>query len=576
MAWHKVFRRDFLGVLPAFFLGTVSADARESSPSQPSSKGEFSLPEYACAQDYRSLKQSSYDRTGGNADSWPIAPGATKEVFNSAGPGVITHIWFTINAQSTFHLKEIVLRMYWDGESKPSVEVPIGDFFGLNLGEYNLYQSAFLNCSSVKGLNCYFAMPFRKSARITVTNEGSRPDRQLLFQHRLSTRPELAGTKPLLPCAISPGDSEHGSEVRCRRDKQLNLDGKENYVFGETHGRGHLMGVTLGVLQNQERWMGEGDDMIFIDDDKDPSINGTGTEDYFCGAWDFGGRGASAVPFANLYNGAHVINAGEEIGGRYCLYRWHADNPVTFRKYLKYTMEHGHANNRADCFYSVCYWYQTEPYTDFPSSACRSGAHSDNQIELNECLEESGCRFVCNPGFLLAPVFSKSWAEVFMKASSGVWLGLFAMCFLGRPATASHALRRPGFPEVAQYSDHQRAQTIPPGRFAPIGLLEPGARAFHPYSDLPAFCRVMATLKPSSDSDIKMQLWMPASKWNGKLEGLGNGGWAGMISIKALAVGLSMGYAVTSTDTGHSEPNGSFAVGHPEKVIDFDIGRSTR
>jgi hypothetical protein len=83
-----------------------------------------------------------------------------------------SHIWFTIAAPGVYHLKEIVLRIYWDGNPKPSVKVPVGDFFGLNLGQYNVYQSAFLNCSSVKALNCYFAMPFRKSARITVTNEG--------------------------------------------------------------------------------------------------------------------------------------------------------------------------------------------------------------------------------------------------------------------------------------------------------------------------------------------------------------------------------------------------------------------
>jgi hypothetical protein len=121
------------------------------------------------------------------------------------------------------------------------------------------------------------------------------------------------------------------------------------------------MGVTLGVLQNRDGWMGEGDEMIFIDGETLPSINGTGTEDYFCGAWDFDG-----VAFANLYNGAHYISAPELAGGRYCLYRWHADNPVTFQKSLKYTIEHGHADNRADNFYSVAYWYQTEPFTDLP------------------------------------------------------------------------------------------------------------------------------------------------------------------------------------------------------------------
>jgi hypothetical protein len=148
--------------------------------------------------------------------------------------------------------------------------------------------------------------------------------------------------------------------------KEINLDGKDNYVFMETKGTGHLMGVTLGVLQNAENWMGEGDEMVFVDDDSKPVITGTGSEDYFCGAWDFGGRETS-VPFAHLYNGAHYIASPERIGGRYCLYRWHADNPITFRRSLKHTIEHGHANDRADCYYSTAYWYQTEPFTDFPA-----------------------------------------------------------------------------------------------------------------------------------------------------------------------------------------------------------------
>jgi hypothetical protein len=361
---RQLLRRRFLGNLALLGAAGATAGPTSLAAQVKSTEGEYVLPEYACAQNYRSCKQSSYDRTGGNDDAWPIAAGGTKEVFSSDGPGVITHIWFTIAADSRYHLKEIVLRMYWDGEAKPSVETPIGDFFGLNTGDYNLYQSAFLNCSSVKALNCYFAMPFRKSARITVTNEGkeqigafysnidyqlvpSLPERSLYFhaQYRQAT--------PNIAIKYAPGD------------KELNPDGKNNYVFAETRGRGHLMGVTLGVLQNHDRWMGEGDEMIFIDEDKKPSINGTGTEDYFCGAWDFGGRGA-AVAFANLYNGAHSISAAEEAGGRYCLYRWHADNPVTFREHLKYTIEHGHANKRADCFYSVAYWYQTEPFTDFP------------------------------------------------------------------------------------------------------------------------------------------------------------------------------------------------------------------
>ena len=360
-------RRDFLGRLAAF--GAASSLDVEASPQGTPQEGKpggaIALPEYALAQNYESLKQSSYDRTGGNADRWTIEPDATHEVFSANGPGVITHIWFTIAAQSAMHLKEIVLRMYWDGAAKPSVETPIGDFFGLNLGQYFVYQSAFLNCSSVKALNCYFAMPFRQSARIAVTNESGQrvpsfysnidyqlvpalPERALYFHAQYRQR------TPNIAAQFANGAPK------------INLDGKNNYVYMETRGSGHLMGVTLGVLQNQNGWMGEGDDMIFVDDDAAPAITGTGSEDYFNGAWDFGGRDG-ATPFAHLYNGAPFIAAPELAGGRYCLYRWHADNPVTFTKSLKHTMEHGHANDRADCFYSVAYWYQSQPFTDFPT-----------------------------------------------------------------------------------------------------------------------------------------------------------------------------------------------------------------
>jgi hypothetical protein len=373
----RLFRRKFLSNLALGAAGAAVAAKPLAAAVNPKD-GEFHLPEYACAQDYRSLKQSSYDRTGGNGDAWPIAAGATKEIFSSDGPGVITHIWFTISAESRFHLKEIVLRIFWDGESKPSVEVPIGDFFGLNLGEYNLYQSAFLNCSSVKALNCYFAMPFRKSARMTVTNESGAPVDDFYSNIDYQLVPSLPERSLYFHAQYRQATPNKAVKF-ADRDKELNPDGKMNYVLAETKGRGHLMGVTMGVLQNHDRWMGEGDEMIFIDGEDKPSINGTGSEDYFCGAWDFGGRGA-AIPFANLYNGAHLIEAAELAGGRYCLYRWHADNPVTFRKSLKYTIEHGHANNRADCFYTVAYWYQAEPFTDFPQLPPASERNPDLKL----------------------------------------------------------------------------------------------------------------------------------------------------------------------------------------------------
>ena len=140
-----------------------------------------------------------------------------------------------------------------------------------------------------------------------------------------------------------------------------NLDGKDNYVFVEATGRGHFLGVTHAVLQNQEGWFGEGDDMIFIDGDPMPTINGTGTEDYYNGAWDFGGQA-----FANMHQGAPYIIDPERIGGRYCLYRWHTESPIAFEKSIRITIEHGHANCRSDNFYTTAYWYQTEPHAEFP------------------------------------------------------------------------------------------------------------------------------------------------------------------------------------------------------------------
>jgi hypothetical protein len=355
-------RRRFLtsiGGAAAFLTGKTAVAGNQSTGAQQG--GGLVLPAYATLHNYRTLKQSSFDRTGGNNDAWRIEPGATYEVFKSAGPGIITHIWYTIAARSGHHLKELVMRIYWEGNDKPSVEVPVGDFFGLNLGDYFLYESAFLNCSSVKALNSYFAMPFRRDARITITNESHErvdsfysnidyqlvpalPDNALYFhaQYRQAT-PNRA-----IPAVAG--------------EPQINLDGKHNYVFFETRGKGQMMGVTFGVVQNHDGWFGEGDEMIFIDNPDKPAITGTGTEDYINGAWDFNG-----VPFANLYNGAPYITTAERAGGRYCVYRWHADNPVAFGSYLKHTIEHGHANDRADCFYSVGYWYQTEPFTDFPT-----------------------------------------------------------------------------------------------------------------------------------------------------------------------------------------------------------------
>ncbi|MCC6587020.1 MAG: DUF2961 domain-containing protein [Bryobacterales bacterium] len=365
MANRRSFFHRFFGLAAA-----APAVAAAQPPAGRAGGGLSILPAYARALSYRSLKQSSFDTTGGNSDRWPIEPGKMQVVFDAKGAGVISHIWFTIAAQGMHHLKELVLRMYWDGSSQPSVETPIGDFFGLNLGEYVIFENEYLGVSPGKSLNCYFAMPYKTGAKITVTNEGkqavnsfySNIDYMAVDSLPADTLYFHAQYRQAAPCPPSTNDwASNGDANRLK-----NPDGKNNYVYCETRGRGHLMGVTLGVLQNQEYWMGEGDDMIFVDDETKPLIIGTGSEDYFLGSWNFGGRDGARA-FAHHQYGAQMISLPERTGGRYLCYRFHGDNPVTFTRYLKHTMEHGHANHRADNFYSCAYWYQDKPAGNFPT-----------------------------------------------------------------------------------------------------------------------------------------------------------------------------------------------------------------
>ncbi|HTM38727.1 MAG TPA: glycoside hydrolase family 172 protein [Terriglobales bacterium] len=307
-------------------------------------------------KDYRLRRSSSYDRTGGNADARRVAPGDTITVFEEAGPGQISHIWFTIADKEEKHLKRIVLRAYWDGETTPSIETPIGDFFGLGHGDYFLYQSAPLAVGADKALNSFFPMPFRKHARITVVNEGGEPIDALYWNidWRQFSSP--------LPADMLYFHAQYrqATPATAIPEAKTNLDGKNNYVWLETSGRGHFVGVTMSVFENDDRWWGEGDDMFFVDGEKLPSINGTGTEDYFLGAWDFGGK-----PFSYQLFGAPVVGP-EKKGSKWSLYRFHLDSPIPFQKSLRATIEHGTSDDRGDNFYSVAYWYQTEPHGAFP------------------------------------------------------------------------------------------------------------------------------------------------------------------------------------------------------------------
>jgi Protein of unknown function (DUF2961) len=350
------------------YFSLICITASPAIQAQSENGGGASLSSLISPHDYVQKRVSSYDRTGGNDDFAKIEPGATLKLLDATGPGIITHIWITIASSEKYHLKKIVLRMYWDDEASASVETPIGDFFGLGLGDYFLFESTPLVVASDKALNSFFPMPFHKRARITATNEGNSDvdafyfniDYQSLSQDLpADTMYFHAQYRQMTPA--KGWTTEWTSNAESVVNGKKNLDGENNYVWMEAIGHGHFVGVAMSVLQNQDGWWGEGDDMFFVDGEKRPSVNGTGSEDYFLGAWDFGDH-----PFSYALFGAPVKGA-EFAGSRSSVYRFHLDSPIPFTKSLRATIEHGHANHRSDNFFSVAYWYQSEPHAVFPA-----------------------------------------------------------------------------------------------------------------------------------------------------------------------------------------------------------------
>ena len=329
----------------------------------------------ATQKNYTQERITSSDPTGANDDgdrAHPILPGETRTLANIEGAGIITHMWFTIDSPEVYHLKKLVLRIYWDHDPLPAVEAPIGDFFGLGLGEYFLYESGPLSVGSQKALNSYFPMPFHKGARITITNDGERPTAAFYYNidwQKHKSLPEnvfsfYAEYRQAQPNAGWTNDWKANSELKV--NGAINKDGKDNYTIVEAEGPGHYVGVTQSILQNQGDWWGEGDDMMFIDNPATPKITGTGSEDYFLGAWCYGNCGIN--PFGSVHptfaykNYGNPMNGGDDRGAKWMVYRFHTDSPVPFEKTFKMTIEHGHANHRSDNFYTVAYWYQKGPH----------------------------------------------------------------------------------------------------------------------------------------------------------------------------------------------------------------------
>src|SRR5580698_5380339 len=252
-------------VLLGFFLLAVPGRAFGQTP------GDL-LSALTNPHDYVQKRVSSYDRTGGNDDYRPLAAGESLTLLDEAGPGAISHVWITIASDERFHLKKMMLRMYWDGESSPSVEAPVGDFFGLGLGDYHLYQAVPLSVGGDKALNSFFPMPFQKHARMTVTNEGSRKTDAFYFNiDYRAYRKLLPGDLLYFHAQYRQAAPAHGWTNDWRSngdplvDGKKNLNGEGNYVWMEATGRGHFAGVTMSVLQNQDGWWGDGDDMFFVD-----------------------------------------------------------------------------------------------------------------------------------------------------------------------------------------------------------------------------------------------------------------------------------------------------------------------
>jgi hypothetical protein len=312
---------------------------------------------------------SSYDRTGANMDNILIAAHEKHEICNIEGAGIIKHVWMTLTSSDPHYLRKIVIRIWWDDEFEPSVEVPIGDFFGIGHGKAVNFWSMPFSCGPEdgKGFNCFFPMPFSKRARFEVENES---DRSIVCYYYIDYEEYIqleenygrfhAFWNRENPCK----GNEYGIKRRAELNIRKNLDHKDDYLILEAEGEGHFVGCHLDIHnlmtpennpKNQNRyWPGEGDDFIEIDD-SEIILHGTGSEDYFCGAW------CPTKYYCSPYFGI-PLPGGKNWSGKISYYRYHIEDPVYFHKNIRVRIEHGHANQRSDDFSSTAYWYQTEPH----------------------------------------------------------------------------------------------------------------------------------------------------------------------------------------------------------------------
>ena len=297
----------------------------------------------------------------GNAGSalgqgWKVRPcitlpeTSTTTLADIQGPGVIQHIWITVKPEA---YRDTVLRLYWDDEQTPSVEAPLGDFFCNGHGLRQNVNSLPVAVNPVGGFNCYWPMPFREHARVTIENQRWEPIGGFFYQitYALTDVPDTAAYL-------------HAQWRRSMTTREY----PEHLILDGVRGQGHYVGTYLAWTQFSNGWWGEGEIKFYMDGDTDfPTICGTGTEDYFGGAWGFGGE-AYSTPFLGypLYR----REPGEV--PKHGLYRWHILDPIRFKSELKTTIQalgwwpNGKYEPLTDDIASVGYWYQAEPHAAFP------------------------------------------------------------------------------------------------------------------------------------------------------------------------------------------------------------------
>ncbi|HXR07329.1 MAG TPA: glycoside hydrolase family 172 protein [Candidatus Acidoferrum sp.] len=324
-----------------------------------------------------------------NLDNFRVAPGHSHVLLDEAGPGVINHLWMTFLGpekqdwakEGSANHQEILLRIYWDGRERPGVEAPVGDFFASCFGQRHEVISLPVVVSDGSAYNCFWPMPFRKSARIEIVNQSQKPLSLLYYNIDWVKKKSLPKDTPYFY-------AQYRQEYPVRHG--------QDYLILDTKGKGHYVGTVLAVRTRSPAWFGEGDEKIYIDGEKTASIWGTGTEDYFLMAW-------GLRPCNTPYYGCPYCDPLGLVGGRAEAYRWHINDPILFNTGIRVTMEHWgwmspdenpeykHTswNEREDDYSSVAFWYQTgEPTFD-----CRAPEASQRRLPSLERLIVAAANF---------------------------------------------------------------------------------------------------------------------------------------------------------------------------------------